>query len=199
MADDHYWMQTYSGGQFFYEPGQPKEISIVDIARSLSRLPRFLGHSNNFISVAEHSLAVMQMAQYDGRGTHLQLLALLHDAHEAYIGDVPAPLCAYLQDRYAIDLGSFKHALQDDILRALEIDLPTPAEDEMLKTYDLVALAAERKLAMPSNHKWFSDAIRVEEPTMGYYGFHDQDMAMRLFENEYLNLKAQLDFELRTS
>lgn len=77
----------------------PALIELGDIARGLSRVCRFGGHVNGFISVAEHSLSVMGLVGEFGdlhplNGIRLDLLrwALLHDATEAYLGDMVGPL-----------------------------------------------------------------------------------------------------------
>ncbi len=72
-----------------------QDIRLASVARSLSRLPRFLGHTSRVITVLEHSFAVAVMVPPQYR-----LAALLHDAHEAFIGDMPRPA------RAAIDLQS---------------------------------------------------------------------------------------------
>lgn len=67
------------------------EVSIDDIAHSLARLCRFNGHVSGFLSVARHSLWVAERLREVGR-TDLELTGLLHDAAEAYLGDMIRPL-----------------------------------------------------------------------------------------------------------
>jgi len=62
-------------------------ICIEDIANALSKICRFGGHSNDFYSVAQHSVIVANLAP-----SYLCREALLHDATEAYLGDVIKPL-----------------------------------------------------------------------------------------------------------
>jgi hypothetical protein len=64
-----------------------RDISLFDIAYSLSAIPRWTGHRWRQISVLEHSLRVYTLAN---EGFHLE--ALLHDAHEAYTGDISRPM-----------------------------------------------------------------------------------------------------------
>jgi uncharacterized protein len=193
-----YWMQTYSGGQFFYDAADGKSaISIVDIARSLSRTIRFNGHSSSPITVAEHSVVVMEIVQTEGGTERQQLYALMHDAHEAYTGDVSRPLKHFLQERYNVNLRGLEQSIQARIYKELGIPLPEPAELALVERADLYALAAERKLFMSSNHAWHTDGVQLPDYVEGSYGVWDEDEAMRIFEKNYDRLKSSTTFEAR--
>jgi len=73
----------------------PDMIDINDIASALSKICRFGGHPNDFYSVAQHSVIVASLGP-----SYLCKEALLHDAAEAYLGDVIKPLKVILGDRY---------------------------------------------------------------------------------------------------
>lgn len=66
------------------------EISLGDIAHSLSQVNRFGGHARFPISVAQHSVYVSRVAMnlLDIRSHTVAVQGLLHDASEAYLGDV---------------------------------------------------------------------------------------------------------------
>lgn len=64
---------------------------IDDIALWLSRLNRFQGRSPVSMSVSRHSVIVMMLLP-DDRPTEAARLALMHDAHEVYVGDFPKPV-----------------------------------------------------------------------------------------------------------
>ena len=85
------WIQTLKGHKFCPLNPDPKLIDIGEIARVLSRLPRFGGHTIGDLpySVAQHSVMVSVLVP-----DRLALPALLHDAHEAYsgFGDVASPM-----------------------------------------------------------------------------------------------------------
>lgn len=85
------WMQTKTGRKFDLTNVHPIEVDIEDIAHALSMQCRFNGHTHKFLSVAEHSVNVMALMprtmSIDGR-----LAALLHDAPEAYVGDLISPI-----------------------------------------------------------------------------------------------------------
>lgn len=61
-----------------------KDIDIRDIAHALALVPRFAGHTQEPISIAQHSIYVSRLCA----GTPYALHGLLHDASEAYLGDV---------------------------------------------------------------------------------------------------------------
>ncbi len=80
---------TWSG--VAYDPLRPTVdvIRIEDIAHSLARLPRYLGHTQDTYSVGQHCVIVSHLVRPAAARQ-----ALLHDADEAYLGDMIAPLKA---------------------------------------------------------------------------------------------------------
>lgn len=89
------WIETYSGHVFHLNRPVPHEVFIEDIAHALAAIPRFTGHCHRTYSVAEHSYNVMRVLKANGR-PDLALWGLLHDAHEAYYGDMSTPLKSLL-------------------------------------------------------------------------------------------------------
>ena len=85
------WIQTYTGkAAWLFEPGR-NDYDIVDIAHALANLCRFNGHCRRFYSVAQHSV-ILSHAVAPGHA----LWGLLHDAAEAYLGDVTQPFKEHL-------------------------------------------------------------------------------------------------------
>ncbi len=84
---DHDWMQIASGGTFHPTNPDPTEVKIEDIAHALGNICRFGGHTSEFYSVAQHSVLVSRCCPPE-----YALEGLLHDASEAYLGDVVRPL-----------------------------------------------------------------------------------------------------------
>lgn len=80
-------IETYTGLQFHILEPRPEEVCITDIAHALSMQCRFTGHTRFYYSVAQHSYLVSFLVPQQ-----FQLEALLHDASEAYIGDMSRPL-----------------------------------------------------------------------------------------------------------
>lgn len=81
------YFRTYTGRCVHPLAPHPDEIAIEDIARSLSQQCRFLGHTDSFYSVAQHSVLVSELVPRE-----FALWGLLHDASEAYLCDLPAPI-----------------------------------------------------------------------------------------------------------
>lgn len=81
------WIQTYTGRAFDLLNPKPADVCLDDVAHALARLGRFTGHAKGFYSVAQHCWHVSQMVPPE-----CALWGLLHDAAEAYVGDVSAPL-----------------------------------------------------------------------------------------------------------
>ncbi|TXH41968.1 MAG: HD domain-containing protein [Desulfurellales bacterium] len=71
----------------------PADVRIDDIAHALSLTCRYGGHIPEFYSVADHSLNVLErMVAMGVDDRRLLLMGLLHDAEEAYLGDMPSPI-----------------------------------------------------------------------------------------------------------
>jgi len=81
------FIETYTGKLFSYTDTKPDSICVEDIAHHLSLICRFTGACREFYSVAEHSLRVSYILP-----EKLKLAGLLHDAHEAYTGDLNRPM-----------------------------------------------------------------------------------------------------------
>lgn len=92
------WMQLYSGAAFYPADPQPDDIDPTDIAHALSLLCRYGGHVKRFYSVAEHCVLMSYAVSPEAA-----LYALLHDATEAYVVDVPRPLKRLLPEYQEIE------------------------------------------------------------------------------------------------
>lgn len=92
------WMQTYTGKQFWPIDPRAEEVDIRDIAHALSLICRYNGQCNRFYSVAEHSWHTSFLVPPEH-----QLAALMHDATEAYVCDIPRPLKRFLENYEQIE------------------------------------------------------------------------------------------------
>ncbi len=126
------WMQTYRGHRFDFGFMHREPLDIEDIAHALSQVCRFGGHCREFYSVAQHSVYVSQLVNPEHR-----LTALLHDATEAYMGDMVSPL-----KRRITEYQQHEQWLWMVISR--QFGLPMGQPDEVRRA-DLVMLAAEAR------------------------------------------------------
>lgn len=127
------YIETYTGGKFYFLWPECETFKIKDIAHALSMTCRFTGHCKEFYSVAEHSWHVARML--DGCPIEIQLAGLLHDASEAYMADIASPLKECLPDFRAIE---------DRILSAIfnQYELEYPMHPA-IKQADLAMLSTE--------------------------------------------------------
>ena len=99
------------------------------------------GHAARPYSVAEHSLLVCDIVRAKGLNAHAQLLALLHDAHEAYCGDVASPTKTVLGAAWL----QFENALAHRVREAFHLRSAHAAWRKCVHAADLQALATERR------------------------------------------------------
>ena len=91
------YIQTRSGIEFDLEQPRHEDVVLGDIAHALSHINRFVGHAGGY-SVAEHLVLCCREAQYRGMQAQDIRMALMHDAHEAYMGDIATPVKKLLGD-----------------------------------------------------------------------------------------------------
>ena len=150
------WIQTYTGKAVdFDKPITPDVICLEDIAHALAMQCRFNGHCLQFYSVAEHSVHVANRIdeQYCNMPTkQVRQWALLHDAAEAYVGNMVRPL------KHSGRLDAFKSielAVRSAIEYALVGVRPSDEIEKNIKHADLELLATERdKIMAPPPQPW---------------------------------------------
>jgi hypothetical protein len=126
------FITTASGKNLYFDSPHPDQIDIGDIARGLATEYRWCGQGDKWITVAEHSAAAAVAAQYRGLGARVAKLALLHDAHEFAMKDMPTHLKRSLPQYEAV-----AERLQAAIFAALGVAPPTDAEAESVHRIDL--------------------------------------------------------------
>ena len=127
---------THSGRAFDLLAPAAADIQLADIAWALSHLCRFTGHTRTFYSVAEHCIRTAWLVEPQHK-----LEALLHDATEAYLGDVSTPLKTLLPEYKRIE-ARLGMAIRQRF--GLPVD-----ESREVKRADLRMLATERRHLMP--------------------------------------------------
>lgn len=127
------WLQTFSGIAFDLDPPNPEQVRLLDIAHGLAFQCRFAGQTSKFYSIAQHSVLVSEIVQKAVAAlpdrlpaavvAEYALLALLHDAGEAYTCDVPHPV-KVVQRRRAAELEQHLLELVEKIDKTIAADLP---------------------------------------------------------------------------
>lgn len=125
---------TRSGVRFQLDAPRPESIRISDICFALSHLPRFTGHTRGRWSVAQHSLLVHALAAHEH--ATVRAACLLHDASEAYTGDISTPMKGLIPD---------VREIEDNITVAIErrTYVPILATRDFWKSYDILAYVGE--------------------------------------------------------
>ena len=143
---DNAWVQTYSGIRFNLFNPSLDDIRIEDIAHSLSNLARFNGHTAKFYSVAQHSVYCALKAP-----ERLALAALLHDATEAYLGDIVSPLKSFLCDYLPFENRLYNLIAKKYLPVCLTVD-----DYKEISNIDLRMLATEKFQLMGYDLEWES-------------------------------------------
>lgn len=147
------FMTTASGGAIYPLSPDPKDVSVYDIAYALGNVCRFGGHCRSFYSVAQHSVLVAANVPRD-----LRYAALLHDAAEAYIGDLVRPAKQGASSYRAIE-----HRLMLVICDALRCPIWTLDHAE-IRAADVRALMTERRDLIHNPNGWTWDELEDVQP-----------------------------------
>jgi len=88
-----YAYRTFTGRMLDLSAPKPEDICLEDISHHLARVCRFGGAVHEYYSVASHSVMVHDIvAAASGTTERRNRAALLHDATEAYLGDMVSGL-----------------------------------------------------------------------------------------------------------
>lgn len=148
-------IRTAHGGYFDIVNPDPGAVEIRSIAAALSKICRFGGHTIAFYSVAEHCVLASNMALRDGVGLDASLAILLHDAAEAYIGDMVRPLKRIVPQYREIEL-----RIESAIQAAFRVDFAK--HHEAIQKYDRIMLKAEKHSMWPDDKTEWEGFQEVE-------------------------------------
>ena len=162
------WIQTFSGKMFFPLAPRAQDIDIEDIAHALSNLCRFGGHTKAFYSVAQHScliadaLSVKYLNAPEAERRAILGWALLHDAAEAYLVDIPRPI------KYAEGMERYRDwEVRLECAIAERFSLP-PVMPAIVKEYDNRILRNEADALLGQRvNGWAQDVVPLPEVFIG--------------------------------
>lgn len=137
------WMITITGREHHLSTWQQlaNTPTIEEIAHSLALINRFTGHTYRPYSVAEHSLLVLHIARTEGASPAAQMAALMHDAHEAFVGDVSSPVKWTVGEQWQ----AFEHGQASALHEVFGLRSTMVGHRASVRRWDLTALATERR------------------------------------------------------
>jgi hypothetical protein len=145
------------GNRFILLKPDPAVITPQVIAHSISKLCRFTGHTSVFYSVAQHCVMVSKIVPPE-----LAMQGLLHDASEAFIGDVSRPLKAIFDELAPGVLYEIEERIHEAIAKKFGSGFP---HDPLVKAADNVALVTEKRdLIADDGIPWLNMPEPLPEP-----------------------------------
>jgi hypothetical protein len=172
------WLQTGSGGRVSVLDPRPEEFRLDDIARATAKLCRFNGHCIDFYSVAQHCVLGAKFA-LKNISYFVAKEFLLHDATEAYVGDMIRPVkimipeFGVVEDRFTVAIGK-------------KFNTPTKMSPEC-HLIDNIMVTWEKRDLLPNSEAWprLPDISIYNFPTLRCWGW-------RKAEREYLKMYERL-------
>jgi uncharacterized protein len=177
------YLQTVSGrwvNPFDPDPGQ---LDAADIARALANQCRFGGHARVFYSVAQHSVIVSELVEARGGDVEDAFAALMHDATEAYLGDMPHPI------KHRSPLGAAFKEAEDHLEQVIRKHFRISAHVPEIKRVDRALLATERRAF--SGESWHWPELEGVEPLALELVAWSPDDAAEAFASRYAELDAR--------
>lgn len=175
---------TYTGQEINLQSPDPETIRLMDIAHALGNICRYNGQCSKFLSVAEHSINCALYIRGQDLGQRLELLALLHDAAEAYIGDMARPLRTVLPEFSLIE-DRFMAA----IYQALGVEPPDKWEQAQVAAADQAVLSSEFAVLLPGGYKY-------SDPGSGAGLIKFKHYPPRVAALQFMSTLADVDFPL---
>ncbi len=165
------WVQTLTGQVLdFANPCISREQLFTDVAHGLATTNRYAGQLQVPLSVAQHSVLCSEAALDETGDPHLAAFCLLHDAHEAFIGDIPSPAARAIADeaaksvmdatgnasvakavriRVTVSIHSLKRRVDRAVIEAAGLSWASfTAAEERIREFDIRALRTERDVLM---------------------------------------------------
>lgn len=209
------WIQTLGGRKFSLVNPRPSDVCFEMIAAVLSRVPRFGAHTeSDILSVAQHCLEGAKAIRRDplasvfpDRYALASAAFLLHDAHEAYIGDRATPV-ADAHAEMASEIGfadgasivkiswhRLKDRLDTAIFAAAGISWPLSSEvADVVHDYDLRMCRTERDARLGTPPEAWADAIERAEPVKGCdLRRRNEDTVREQYLRELLTIRSLAD------
>lgn len=164
----------------------PDDIDIKDIAHALSLICRYGGHTKKFYSVAEHCLYLSDRMNTP----EFRLLALLHDAPEAYVGDMVRCVKHRLPEHQEIELRVWtaiveRYGLTDFVMPNFDLVPIVKEGDYRMAVTELLQLITNQGSLLGIHQQYLPYDIQI----IGY----SPEEAERLFLEKFVRLASILE------
>lgn len=178
------YINTYTGKNLYFLDPDPGNIVLEDIAHGLAFNCRFGGHTKRYYSIALHSLNVSERLGKMGHGSMLQFYGLLHDAAEAYMGDVPAPIKSNLE--------KFRE-IEERILKALwnAFGVSPPSDEQWKKVKQADRKLLNYEAGKLLNHAGWPEQVDIEHDLGG-----SPEEDKKKFIEKFRQLKSDMPSQL---
>jgi hypothetical protein len=182
-------MRMASGLVIDLEDFKPKDVVLEDIMHALSHLCRWGGHCQRFYSVAQHSVLTARRVLDMTGAPLIALSALLHDASEAYLIDLPRPV------KSISSINAAYIALETNVTRVIykAFGVPPYWEFPVIKDVDdaLCFLEGEQLFTPPYYPK---GALHIQRPnwTWPIVPWHSVEMSRAAFLETFNTLSRSL-------
>jgi len=172
------WLQTFSGRRVSVMNPRPEQISLGDIANSISKQCRFNGHCDDFYSVAQHCVLGANFALKHFT-PQVAKEFLLHDATEAFVGDLIRPVKRMIPQFSEVEAGFWKAI-------SAKFGLPEVHSAEV-HDLDNIMVTWEKRDLLPNSEDWpnLPDITVYDLPVM-------KPVDWRVAREQYLTLHNQL-------
>lgn len=177
--------RTHSGRMLDLSLPDPDVLDLEDIAHSLARLCRFNGAVDGFYSVASHSVYVARRLQAEyGTRNRIAAAGLLHDATEAYLGDVTSGLKRLFPDyrelerrwEYAVERRYGVAIVENLIVKEADIRARYAEARDLFVGYPLELLDA------PARLEPYAAAVVEQDPDSAEHEFMATARELGLFK-----------------
>jgi hypothetical protein len=173
------WMTTFTGKRFYPLDPKPEDVTIEDIAHALAYTCRWHGHTTRYYSVAQHCVFTSSAADRPYRRA-----MLLHDAAEAYLGDLARPI------KRDTEMGALFTVMEDRVqaavIEAFGLEVPDKVQS---KVWDNRVLLAEADDLV--NQDWLvalRDRLKLERFPSEEIVALGPEAAERMFLRRFLEL-----------
>lgn len=154
-AKEDSWIKTYTGRRFYPFAPRVEDIDIDDIAHPLAKAGRFSGHLTDIdwlYTVGQHSCHVHDLV----KSPRAKFWALMHDAPEAYIGDMASPIKWFFPDFDAME-----DVLAAKIIKRFNIPFDSDIEHEVKQVDNWIGFQeGEQMLHNSEVEVWQAQIVR---------------------------------------